>query len=72
MSTAAMLEFPMTDDAIAVTTSPQTLFDLIAILQDNGEPGEEALIVSTLVHLFESRRVTWRSPAASGRSRDDA
>jgi len=72
MSTAAMLEFPITDDAISTTTSPQTLFDLVAVLQDNGEAGEEDLIVATLVHLFESRRVTWKAPAASGWSRDDA
>jgi hypothetical protein len=72
MSTAAMLESPMTDDKVSTTTSPKTLFDLIATMQDNGEPGEEYLIVPTLVHLFESRRVTWKAPAASGWSHDDA
>ena len=72
MSTTAMLESPMTDDAVAAATTPQTLFDLIAILQDNDEPGEEALIVATLLDLFESRRVTWKAPAASGWRHDDA
>ena len=72
MSTTAMLEYPMTDDTVATATLPQTLFDLIATLQDSGEPGEEALIVPTLVDLFESRRVTWKAPVASGWSCDDA
>jgi hypothetical protein len=71
MSTAAMLESTMTDDAIA-PASPKTLFDLVAALQDNGEPGEEDLIIPTLVRLFESRWVTWKAPAASGWSNDDA
>jgi hypothetical protein len=71
MSTVAMLESTLIDDTIATTTSPQTLFDLIATLQDSGEPGEEDLIVPTLLHLFQSRRVTWKAPASSGWSNDD-
>jgi hypothetical protein len=70
MSTVAMLESTLTEDTIA-TTSPKTLFDLVATLQDSSESGEEDLIVPTLVHLFESRRVTWKAPAPSGWSNDD-
>jgi hypothetical protein len=70
MSTAAMLESTLTDDTIA-TTSPMTLFELIATLQDSSESGEEDLIVPTLLHLFQSRRVTWKAPASSDWSNDD-
>jgi hypothetical protein len=70
MSTVAMLESPLTDDTIA-TTSPQTLFDLVATLQDSGEPGEENLIVPTLLHLFQSRRVIWKTRVPADWSNDD-
>jgi hypothetical protein len=39
-----------------------TLEALIAAIQDSVDPGEEDLVVPTLIHLFQTRRVTWHMP----------
>ena len=48
------------EDAIPATITT-TLYDLIAALQDVVQPGEDALVVATMVHLLRTRRITWLS-----------
>jgi hypothetical protein len=38
-----------------------TLYDLIAAMQDAARPGEEALIVPTIVQWLRAGRITFRS-----------
>jgi len=47
-------------DAIPATITT-TLYDLIAALQDVVPPGEDALVVATMVHLLCTGRITLRS-----------
>jgi hypothetical protein len=42
-------------------TITTTLYDLIAALQDVVQPGEDALVVATMVHLLCTGRITLRS-----------
>ena len=42
-------------------TITTTLYDLIAALQDVVQPGEDALVVATMVHLLGTGRITLRS-----------
>ena len=42
-------------------TITTTLYDLIAALQDVAQPGEDALVVATMVHLLCTGRITLRS-----------
>jgi hypothetical protein len=53
-----------TEDIDTAETTPLTvtLEDLIAAVQDSVEPGEEDLVVPTLIHLFQTQRVTWQTP----------
>src|SRR5262245_25550340 len=44
-------------DAIPATITT-TLYDLIAALQDVVQPGEDALVVATMVHLLCTERIT--------------
>jgi hypothetical protein len=37
-----------------------TLYDLITALQDVVAPADDALVVTTVVHLLRSGRLTWR------------
>lgn len=46
-------------DTPGTTPLTVTLDDLIAAVQDSTQPGEEHLVVPTLIHLFQTRRVTW-------------
>ena len=39
-------------------TITTTLYDLIAALQDVVQPGEDALVVATMVHLLGTGRIT--------------
>ena len=48
------------EDAIPATITT-TLYDLIAALQDVVHPGEDALVVATMVHLLCTGRITLRS-----------
>ena len=48
------------EDAIPATITT-TLYDLIAALQDVVHPGEDALVVATMVHLLGTGRITLRS-----------
>ena len=48
------------EDAIPAPITT-TLYDLIAALQDVVPPGEDALVVATMVHLLCTGRITWRS-----------
>ena len=48
------------EDAIPATIMT-TLYDLIAALQDVVQPGEDALVVATMVHLLRTGRMTWLS-----------
>jgi len=48
------------EDAIPATITT-TLYDLIAALQDVVQPGEDALVVATMVHLLCTGRITLRS-----------
>jgi len=48
------------EDAIPATITT-TLYDLIAALQDVVPPGDDALVVATMVHLLCTGRMTWRS-----------
>jgi hypothetical protein len=45
------------EDAIPATITT-TLYDLIATLQDVVQPGEDALVVATMVHLLCTGRMT--------------
>lgn len=45
------------EDAIPATITT-TLYDLIAALQDVVQPGEDALVVATMVHLLGTGRIT--------------
>ena len=45
------------EDAISATITT-TLYDLIAALQDVVPPGEDALVVATMVHLLCTGRMT--------------
>ena len=45
------------EDAIPATITT-TLYDLIAALQDVVQPGEDALVVATMVHLLCTGRIT--------------
>ena len=58
-STAIPIEDVGTREA---TTHVATLYDLIAAVQNAAGPGKDDLVVSTLDHLFRSRRVTWQTP----------
>ena len=51
----------------APTTITTTLYDLLAALQDVVHPGEEALVVATVVSMLRAGRLTWRYGAATGR-----
>ena len=48
------------EDAIPATITT-TLYDLIAGLQDVVQPGEDALVMATMVHLLCTGRITWLS-----------
>jgi hypothetical protein len=48
------------EDAIPATITT-TLYDLIAALQDVVHPGEDTLVVATMVHLLSTGRMTLRS-----------
>ena len=45
------------EDAIPVTITT-TLYDLIAALQDVVQPGEDVLVVATMMHLLCTGRIT--------------
>jgi hypothetical protein len=45
------------EDAIPATITT-TQYDLIAALQDVVQPGEDALVVATMVHLLGTGRIT--------------
>jgi hypothetical protein len=51
----------------APATITTTLYDLLAALQDVVHPGEEALVVATVVSTMRAGRLTWRYGAAIGR-----
>ena len=41
-----------------------TLYDLIAAIQDEVSPDDNALVVATVVHLLRSGRLTWLGKAS--------
>jgi hypothetical protein len=41
-----------------------TLYDLIAVLQEGLSPDDDALVVTTMVHLLRSGRLTWLGQAS--------
>ena len=43
----------------ALVTIVTTLYDLMAALQGTVEPGEEALVVPTVLYMLRAGRVTW-------------
>jgi hypothetical protein len=43
----------------APATITTTLYDLIAALQEVVDPGEEALVVATVVSMLRAGRLTW-------------
>jgi hypothetical protein len=43
----------------APATITTTLYDLIAALQEVVDPGEDALVVATVVSLLQAGRLTW-------------
>ena len=47
--------------AVPITT---TLYDLISALQEAAGPGEDPLVVASMVHLMRSGRLRWQSPAS--------
>ena len=49
----------------APATITTTLHDLIAALQEVVDPGEEALVVATVVSMLRAGRLTWRASARS-------
>ena len=59
-SSGTTLETCGGEDAIPATITT-TLYDLIAALQDVVQPGEDALVVPTMVHLLRTGRITWLS-----------
>jgi hypothetical protein len=53
----------------APATITTTLYDLIAALQEVVDPGEEALVVATVVSMLRAGRLTWHgSTVALGSS----
>jgi hypothetical protein len=46
------------------TTITTTLYDLIAAVQDMMEPGEEALVVPTVLHVLRRHRASWHGQAS--------
>ena len=62
MSTASTAIYTEDVDTREATTHIATLYDLIAAVQNAAGPGKDDLVVSTLDHLFRSRRVTWQTP----------
>jgi len=62
MSTASTAIHTEDVDTREATTHVATLYDLIAAVQNAAGPGKDDLVVSTLDHLFRSRRVTWQTP----------
>jgi hypothetical protein len=53
-------------DTTETTPLTVTLEALIAAVQDSTQPGEEDLVVPTLLHLFQTRRVTWQTSPTPG------
>ena len=49
----------------APATITTTLYDLIAALQEVVDPGEEALVVATVVSMLRAGRLTWHSSTAA-------
>ena len=56
-SSGSTLKMSGGEDAIPATITT-TLYDLIAALQDVVQPGEDALVVATMVHLLCTGRIT--------------
>ena len=46
-------------EALAIITT--TLYDLITAIQDTVEPGEEGLVVPTILYMLSVSRATWAS-----------
>ena len=49
-------------DTAGATPLTVTLDDLIAAVRDSIKPGDEEFVVPTLRHLFQTHRVSWRTP----------
>src|SRR2546428_11167444 len=51
-----------------------TLYDVLAAIQDGLSPDDDALVVATVMHLLQSRRLTWLGKATEplGQSRREA
>lgn len=53
---SAVLDVSVEEPAAALHT---TLYDLISAMQDEIEPGNEHLVVSAILHLLRSSRITF-------------
>jgi len=79
MSTAIALCEERSEETIATSggedAAPATittaLYELLAALQDVVHPGEEALVVATVVSMLRAGRLTWRSGTAALESLQD-
>ena len=49
----------MTPDLHRAATRTSTLYDLIAAISDEAEPGEEGLILEAVLGLMKSGKIKW-------------